>query len=122
VLLDPRQVDVEAALELLGGRQRRVGRGGGGELLGGRLQRGGEVGLLGREVVVQQGLGDAGLAGDARHRQLAVGVLGEQPLAQLDELGAPGVDVEASVRGAGGVGHRGQPSAVLTRGRQRRGP
>jgi hypothetical protein len=49
--------------------------------------------------VVQQRLGDAGLLGDAGHGQLGVRVTREQPLAELDELGAALVDVKAAVGG-----------------------
>jgi hypothetical protein len=70
--------------------------------LGGRLrQRRLEELLLAREVVVQQRLGDAGLASYLRHRELLERVLGEQLGADLDQLGPAFVDFEASIgRGA----------------------
>ena len=80
------------------------------DLLGSLLERRDEEVLLAREVVVEERLRDARLAGDPRHRQLGVRVGGEQPCAQLEELTAALVDLKAGVRvWTRGVGGRGPP-------------
>ena len=106
VRLDPAQVGVELAVELLDRRQLRVGLGQRRELGRRLLQRRREIRLLAGEVVVEQRLRDAGLAGDPRHRELVVGVAGEQVRAELQQLPAALVDVEA---GVGGPGHARRP-------------
>ena len=63
------------------------------------LERRREVGLLAREVVVEERLGDPRLAGDRRHRQRVVVVPREQRGAELEQPAAALLDVEAGVRG-----------------------
>jgi hypothetical protein len=55
--------------------------------------------LLVREVVVEQRLGDARLAGDLGHRQLVVSVRREQLGRALEQLLAPLVDLKPGVGG-----------------------
>jgi hypothetical protein len=98
-LIDP----AEEGVELLG--RRRVGVDDAHQLGRPLRQHGAEVGLLAREVVVQQRLRHARGAGDAGHRQLVVAVAGEQVGAALEQPPAACVDVEAVV---GGLAHGGQ--------------
>ena len=67
------------------------------QVVGGGGQRGLEQLALAGEVVVEQRLGDAGLAGDARHRQLLVAVRREELGRARDELLATLVAVQACV-------------------------
>ena len=99
VVLDPRQVGVECLGQRLRRRQRRVGLDPRAQLLGSPGERGHEVVLLGGEVVVEQRLGDPGRARDLRHRDLVVGVLGEQPRPELEQAPAALVVLQARVRG-----------------------
>jgi hypothetical protein len=104
VVLDPAEERVERGRELLDRRKRGVDRDERRELLGLLLQRRDEVGLLAREVVVQEGLRDPGLARDRRHRQLGVRVTGEQLGAEVQQPPAALVDGEALV-GGDALGH-----------------
>ena len=120
--VDPGQERVERAGELLHRRQRRVGLGERGELGRLLLQRGREVGLLAREVVVEQRLRDPRLAGDPRHRQLVVGVAREQVRAELEQPPAALVDVEPRVGGARAPGRPYRRSGLPWTGERRRPP
>src|SRR3954452_2836936 len=102
VLLDPREVRVERAHERLRRRQVRVWLDAAADLLRPARERGDEVVALAREVVVEQGFRDPRLAGDPGHRELAVAVLGEEPLAELEQAAAALVVLQA---GVGGLGH-----------------
>ena len=98
VFLDEVEEAVEAGGELLGGGEVGVGRGQLRQLLLAALEGGDEEVLLGREVVVEQALGDAGGAGDLLDRDLVVGALGEQAGAGGEQLLAPGVGAEPAFR------------------------
>jgi hypothetical protein len=57
-----------------------------------------EEGVLAREVTVEQGPGDTGLFGDFLHQHIGVGVGGEEPCADGEELGAAVGGAESSAR------------------------
>ena len=116
VLLDPGEEGVEAAGQRLERRQVRIRLGPARDLLGALLKRRDEEVLLAREVVVEQRLGDAGLARDASHRELAVRVRREQLGAQVEQLAAALVDLHA---GVGGSSHRGGAYAASAGHRRR---
>ena len=109
VLLDPLEEGVEAVRQRLGRRQPGSGSVRRRTSSAACLERGDEQLLLAGEVVVEQRLRDAGLARDAGHRQLGVGVAGEQLGAQLEQLAAALVDRQARV---GGLAPRGAPYSV----------
>jgi len=62
--------------------------------------------------VVEERFRDADLGRDPTHRQLLVGVAGEELGPALEQLAAALVDVEAAI---GGIGHR--PILLSTAGR-----
>jgi hypothetical protein len=109
LLLHPAQEDVEAGGELVAGRQRGVGRDAARQLRRLLLERRGEVGLLAGEVVVEQRLRDPGLAGDRRHRERVVVVMGEQRRAELEQPVAALLDVEARVGRSAHARHSASP-------------
>jgi hypothetical protein len=93
---DEVEVRVEPGADALERRQLGIGGADGArdQIVGGGLQAGDVQIALGREVVVEQALRDAGGAGDVVDRHLVVGALGERLLAQLEQLRAAGVVVE----------------------------
>ena len=114
--LHPAQPGVERAVEL---RRAAAAPASGRTRLGSSsaasCERGDEERLLGREVVVEQRLRDARLAGDRRHRQLVVGVRGEQRAAALEQQAAPLVDRQPAESGDPLVMAMCQPSRIVTR-------
>jgi hypothetical protein len=86
------QALVDHPLQPDGGGRRLVGAGGA-EVAGGLvavLERLGQQGVAGLEVVVQQRGGDAGGHGDPRHARLVEPVAGDQPHGGLEDA-RPGV-------------------------------
>src|SRR6185503_13897694 len=108
VLLDVGEVGVDALVEALERVERGIGLGALAQLAPGLADDGHVEVALGREVVVEQALRDAGLRRDVVDGDLVVGALAEQLETDLDELAPARVEIQAR---AGGRGH-GEPQGT----------
>ena len=83
------------------GVERGIGLGALAQLARGLADDGHVEVALGREVVVEQALGDPGLRGDVVDGDLVVGALAEQLETDVDELAPAGVEIQTRTRGRG---------------------